>query len=134
MCGLTSYPKSKTPKAESTPPESFLSSLHTRLTTSTSALSDCCASVDSSALIYWDEDEDEDDSAFTGTSYAPSAHERRKRLLLQNDPVHATNLMAFIKEHLALMQNNMGGPDRFREDCLRNVDDALIDQMNTMFL
>jgi hypothetical protein len=89
-----------------------------------------------SALIYW-RDEEEDafgDDADFGGSYTPSAHDRRKKLFLQHDPVHTTNLMTFMKEHLALVQNKVGGAEMFREVCLRNVDDALVDQMHTMLL
>ena len=86
-----------------------------------------------SALIYW-RDEAEDDGTDFGGSYAPSAHDRRKRVFLQNDPVHTTNLMTFMKEHLALVQANVGGVEVFKEVCLRNVDDALVDQMHTMLL
>ena len=42
--------------------------------------------------------------------------------------------MTFMKEHLALVQRNLGGVENFREVCLRTVDEALVDQMNTMFL
>jgi hypothetical protein len=42
--------------------------------------------------------------------------------------------MAFMKEHLALMQRNMGGAENFREVCMRTVDEALVDQMHTMLL
>jgi len=87
-----------------------------------------------SALIYWRNEEEEEDSSDFGGTYAPSANDRRKRLFLQNDPVHTTNLLNFMKEHLALAQANIGGVDNFREVCLRNVDEALVDQMNTMFL
>jgi hypothetical protein len=84
-------------------------------------------------LIYW-RDEEEDDNTDFGGSYAPSAHDRRKRIFLQNDPVHTTNLMTFMKEHLGLVQTNVGGAELFREVCLRNVDEALVDQMHTMLL
>ena len=92
--------------------------------------------TDLSALIYW---RDEAEDAFEGYanfggSYAPSPHDRRKMMFLQHDPVHTTNLMAFMKEHLALVQNKMGGVDAFREFCMRNVDEALVDQMRTMLL
>lgn len=42
--------------------------------------------------------------------------------------------MAFMKEHLALVQANVGGPEMFREVCIRTVDEALVDQMHTMLL
>jgi hypothetical protein len=83
-------------------------------------------------LIYWRNGEE--DTTESGGDYAPSANDRRTRLFLQNDPVHTTNLMTYMKEHLALAQTTVGGPEVFREVCLRNVDDALVDQMNTMFL
>lgn len=93
------------------------------------------AVLTTSALIYWrNEEEEEEDSSDFGGNYAPSAHDRRKRLFLQHDPVHTTNLLTFMKEHLTLAQANIGGVDNFREVCLRNVDEALVDQMNTMFL
>jgi hypothetical protein len=90
----------------------------------------------SSALIYWrDEAEDtlEDRTDFGG-SYAPSAHDRRKRIFLQNDPVHNTNLLSFMKEHLVQVQLKVGGAEVFKEVCLKNVDDALVDQMNTLLI
>lgn len=86
-----------------------------------------------SALVYWRNEEEEDTIEF-GVDYAPSATVRRRRLFLQNDPVHTTNLMTFMKEHLTLAQTTVGGAEVFREVCLRNVDDALVEQMNTMFL
>jgi len=69
-----------------------------------------------------------------GGSYAPSAHDGRRRIFLQNDPVHTTNLMAYMKEHLAFVQSEVGGADTFREVCLSHVDEALVDQMHTMLL
>jgi hypothetical protein len=90
----------------------------------------------SSALIYWRDEADDvfgDDANFGG-SYEQSAHDRRKYLFLQNDPVHTTHLMTFVKEHLSLVQTNVGGLENFREICLRNVDGALIDQMQTMLM
>jgi hypothetical protein len=89
-----------------------------------------------SALIYWRDEADDvfGDHIEFGGSYAPSAHELRRRVFLQNDPVHTTNLMAFMKEHLAFVQNRVGGPERFREVCLTHVDEALVDQMHTMLL
>src|SRR5271154_6811026 len=50
-----------------------------------------------SALIYWQDEAEDSFGDDFGVSYAPSAHDRRKRLLLQNDPVHTTNLMIFMK-------------------------------------
>jgi hypothetical protein len=37
-----------------------------------------------------------------------------------------------MKEHLAVVEAHVGGVEAFREVCLRNVDEALVDQMNTM--
>ena len=89
--------------------------------------------TDVSALIYWrEEDVNRDDPDFGG-SYAPSAHDRRKLVFLQNDPVHTTNLMVFMREHLALVQTELG-VQNFREVCLRHVDEALVDQMHTILL
>ena len=90
-----------------------------------------------SALIYWQDEAENifsDETDFGGGSYAPSAHDRRKRVFLQNDPVHTTNLMAFMKEHLAFVQTEVGGVERFREVYLSGVDEALVDQMHTMLL
>jgi hypothetical protein len=88
-----------------------------------------------SALIYWrDEEDDNADFGDFGGSYATSAHDRRKRSFLLKDPVHTTNLMTFMKEHLGLVQTNVGGVELFQEVCLRNVDEALVDQMHTMLL
>jgi hypothetical protein len=42
--------------------------------------------------------------------------------------------MTFIREHLALVQAKVGGPEVFRDGWLRHVDAALLDQMNTMLL
>lgn len=42
--------------------------------------------------------------------------------------------MTFMKEHLAFVQNRVGGPEMFREVCLTHVDEALVDQMHTMML
>lgn len=67
-----------------------------------------------------------------GGSYASSAHDRRRTVFLQNDPVHTTVLSTFMKEHLAVVEAHVGGVGAFREVCLRNVDEALVDQMNTM--
>jgi hypothetical protein len=37
-----------------------------------------------------------------------------------------------MKDHLAFVQNKVGGVERFREVCLSHVDGALVDQMHTM--
>jgi hypothetical protein len=42
--------------------------------------------------------------------------------------------MAFMKEHLMFVQNNVGGVEMFRKVYLSNVDEALVDQMQTMLL
>jgi len=42
--------------------------------------------------------------------------------------------MAYMKEHLAFVQSEVGGADTFREVCLSHVDEALVDQMHTMLL
>jgi len=55
-------------------------------------------------------------------------------VFLQNDPVHTTNLQTFIRDQLEAVQSKLGGVEAFREICLRNVDQALVDQMNTMLL
>lgn len=86
-----------------------------------------------SALIYWHDEEDSDGTEFGG-NYATSAHERRKRVFLQNDPVHNTKLKEFVNENLGRVETNVGGPEKFQEGYLRNVDDALIEQMRTMLL
>jgi len=113
MYGSTSYPKSKTTMVESRAHHFLIAYI--------------------SALIYWRNEEEEDTFEF-GVHYAPSATDRRRRLFLQNDPVHTTNLMTFMKDHLTLAQTTLGGAEVFREVCLRNMDDALVEQMNTMFL
>jgi hypothetical protein len=86
-----------------------------------------------SALIYWHDEEGSDSNEFGG-SYASSAHERRKRVFLQHDPVHTTKLKEFINENLGRVEANVGGAERFQEGYLTNVDDALVDQMRTMLL
>lgn len=42
--------------------------------------------------------------------------------LTQSDPVHAVDVVEFIKHHLTKVQNENGGPDQFRIDWVENVD------------
>lgn len=92
--------------------------------------------TDFSALIYWSNENDDDygDWDALGGIYAKSPHEKRRFLLLQKDPLHTTNLMRFIQEHLTLAQASVGGVEAFRAVYLQNVDEALVDQMNTVLL
>ncbi|KAF1955056.1 ARM repeat-containing protein [Byssothecium circinans] len=46
----------------------------------------------------------------------------RKRQLIYSDPVHQTNLVAFVREHLQEAIRAAGGEERFREEWLGNVD------------
>lgn len=87
---------------------------------------------DFSALIYW-QDEELDNGDFGG-SYAPSAHEKRKRIFLQHDPVHTTNLKAFVKETLAFVEENVGGAELFQERFLSRTDEALVDELQSTLL
>lgn len=47
--------------------------------------------------------------------------------LTQSDPVHAVNVVEFIKHHLAKVQGENGGPGRFREDWVVNVDKYVLE-------
>ncbi|CAJ0650514.1 12985_t:CDS:10 [Entrophospora sp. SA101] len=76
------------------------------------------------ALVYWQEDSGEDEE-FT----IPEA--KRKRILLQNDPIHTTNLIQFIHLKLKECETINGGAEMFRINYLSKVDDALLDQLNT---
>ncbi|RPB07983.1 ARM repeat-containing protein [Morchella conica CCBAS932] len=71
------------------------------------------------ALIYWVQPEDEN---------APVTPESsRRKALTQSDPVHAVNVVEFIKHHLAKVQGENGGPGRFREDWVVNVDKYVLE-------
>lgn len=41
--------------------------------------------------------------------------------------MHAVNVVEFIKHHLARVQGENGGPDRFREDWVVNVDKYVLE-------
>lgn len=46
--------------------------------------------------------------------------------LTHSDPVHAVDVVEFIKHHLTKVQNENGGPDQFRNDWVENVDEHVL--------
>ncbi|KAL5117145.1 hypothetical protein ACEQ8H_004970 [Pleosporales sp. CAS-2024a] len=50
----------------------------------------------------------------------------RKRELIYSDPVHQTNLVAFVREQLQLAVQASGGEQRFQEEWLANVDKDVV--------
>lgn len=58
--------------------------------------------------------------------YAPtdpqSPEDIRKRDLLYSDPVHALNLVAFVREHIQQAVQAAGGEQQFQEEWLARVD------------
>jgi hypothetical protein len=59
--------------------------------------------------------------------HIPSFANNASWQLTQSDPVHAVNVVEFIKHHLTRVQGENGGPDRFREDWVVNVDKYVLE-------
>lgn len=77
------------------------------------------------ALVYWTHPNGEDQADTT-------AEASRIRRLSQVDPVHTTQLLPFIKQHLHRLEQRSGGAKRFRENLLAKVDTALLEQMSML--
>ncbi|RHZ44598.1 hypothetical protein Glove_718g38 [Diversispora epigaea] len=79
------------------------------------------------ALVYWQEDiptkletDEVDDTPET----------KRKRALLQKDPIHTTNLIQFIQLKLAECEALNGGTQEFNLHHISKIDKTLLDQLN----
>ncbi|CAI2186080.1 9163_t:CDS:10, partial [Funneliformis geosporum] len=78
------------------------------------------------ALVYWQEEyvgknEIDDSDA--------SPETKRKRVLLQRDPIHTTNLIQFINLKIGECEALNGGSEMFRQNYLSRVDNTLLDQL-----
>ncbi|PKC09368.1 ARM repeat-containing protein [Rhizophagus irregularis] len=78
------------------------------------------------ALVYWQEEyvgknEIDDSDA--------SPETKRKRALLQRDPIHTTNLIHYINLKIGECEALNGGPEMFRQKYLSRVDNTLLDQL-----
>ncbi|CAO3687345.1 unnamed protein product [Umbelopsis vinacea] len=80
------------------------------------------------ALVYWEDNNNDDDAAeIEGTPET-----RRRKELLQRDPIHTTNLLTFIQTKLKECEYMNGGTEVFNKTYLSKVDAALLDQMSTL--
>jgi len=78
------------------------------------------------ALVYWQEEyvgknEIDDSDA--------SPETKRKRALLQRDPIHTTNLIQYINLKIGECEVLNGGSEMFRQNYLSRVDNTLLDQL-----
>ncbi|KAG9306619.1 hypothetical protein G9A89_004816 [Geosiphon pyriformis] len=78
------------------------------------------------ALVYWQEDP-RDNTEFENDE--ETAETKRRRLLLQRDPVHNTNMIQYIRQKLAECESLNGGPDVFRQLYINGIDPSLLDQL-----
>ncbi|CAG8586179.1 1331_t:CDS:10 [Paraglomus brasilianum] len=76
------------------------------------------------ALIYWREESKNDDEE--------SADSKRKRMLLQRDPIHTTNLIQYIQMKFSESEQLNGGAEAFQRDYVSKVDSTLLDQVNSL--
>ncbi|CAG8490758.1 5104_t:CDS:10 [Diversispora eburnea] len=75
--------------------------------------------------------ESEDISTKVGTEEADDTPEtKRKRALLQKDPIHTTNLIQFIQLKLAECEALNGGTQEFNLHHISKIDKTLLDQLN----
>ncbi|CAG8587839.1 13785_t:CDS:2, partial [Cetraspora pellucida] len=78
-------------------------------------------------LVYWREEysiesDERDDTPET----------KRKRALLQRDPIHTTNLIQYIRTKIAECEAINGGSQLFNQNYIRTVDSTLLDQLNVV--
>ncbi|CAG8528258.1 11592_t:CDS:10 [Ambispora leptoticha] len=81
------------------------------------------------ALVYW-EHEPNENKEFVNEE--ETAETKRRRALLQQDPVHSTNLIQYIQAKLTECETLNGGPDLFRRQYLASIDNDLLDQFYSL--
>ncbi|KAJ2963896.1 hypothetical protein NQZ79_g1053 [Umbelopsis isabellina] len=106
----------------------ILDRLHGIMVIWSDVLSEVKESGGGDALVYWEDNSNEvDTSEIEGTPET-----RRKKDLLQRDPIHTTNLLSFIQTKLKESEYLNGGTEAFNNAYLSKVDAALLDQMSTL--
>ncbi|KAH8554929.1 armadillo-type protein [Umbelopsis sp. PMI_123] len=108
----------------------ILDRLHGIMVVWSDVLSEVKESGGGDALVYWDDNSNDIDTAeIEGTPET-----RRRKELLQRDPIHTTNLLTFIQTKLKDSEYMNGGTEAFNKTYLSKVDVALLDQMSTLLM
>ncbi|CAG8476007.1 4188_t:CDS:10 [Ambispora gerdemannii] len=81
------------------------------------------------ALVYWQQEPTENKEF---VNEEETAETKRRRALLQRDPVHSTNLIQYIQAKLTECETLNGGPDSFRQQYLVSIDNVLLDQFYSL--
>ncbi|CAG8596026.1 7001_t:CDS:10 [Dentiscutata erythropus] len=79
-------------------------------------------------LVYWQEEYSIESGV--GDEHDDTPETKRKRALLQRDPIHTTNLIQYIRTKIAECEAINGGSQLFNQNYIRTVDSILLDQLN----
>ncbi|RIB09431.1 armadillo-type protein [Gigaspora rosea] len=81
-------------------------------------------------LVYWQEEYSIESGV--GGEHDETPETKRKRALLQRDPIHTTNLIQYIRTKIAECEAINGGSQLFNQNYIRTVDSTLLDQLSEL--